>query len=379
VDSDWLADARRQIPALRAWHYFNTGTAGAMAHATADAMGRAFFEEMYHGRIRPEAWEESGHAQNECRERLGRLFHVPAETLALTHHTTEGMNLALLGTTALGPGDEVLMTSLEHAGAVAPARLTELRRGVSIRTVDVGEGGAGTVGAVTAAFTEKTRLLVVSHVAYGTGAVLEVGALVEAAHRRGIEVAVDGAQSVGAIPVNLSELQPDYYAFPAQKWLMGPEGLGGLYVRPDRLLTTLPVMAGAMSYGVGDDLYPDARRFQVSSIFRPGPVGLAASLAWLEEDIGYDRIFARTREVTASLRAIIAGIPGARIATPPDSASGLLVFGVEGRPAADIVQDAGARRILIRTVPGDRVRVSGAWYLGDEDLDAFSQFARSLA
>ncbi|MGC8487907.1 MAG: aminotransferase class V-fold PLP-dependent enzyme [Clostridia bacterium] len=368
------------IPALQAWHYFNTGTAGAIAAVTADAMSRAFFEEVYHGRIRPDAWEQAGQAQADCRALLAELLQVSPDTIALTHHTTEGMNLAIMGSASLAAGDEILLTSVEHAGGMAPAALAAKRRGVTLRTVDVGAGGSGTAEAVAAAIGDKTRLIVVSHVAYGTGAVLPIRDLVRAAHERGVEVAVDGAQSVGAIPVDLADLDADYYAFPSQKWLMGPEGLGGFYIRPDHLPSTLPLMAGPMSFGFDGPMeFPmDARRFHVSSVYRPGPIGLSASLRWLRDVVGWDRVFARGAEVMAAMREAVAPVPGVEIVSPAGARSGLLVFGVAGRSAEDLVSEAQRRRILIRTVPGNRVRASAAWYLGEGDLDAFSAFAESL-
>src|SRR5262249_48027763 len=124
--------------------------------------------------------------------------------------------------------DEVLTSTVEHPGIVAPLHHLARRSGVSLRTV--------APEAVAYAITDHTRLVAVSHVSFSTGACLPIAEIASAARDTGALLLVDGAQAVGALPVDVHALDVDAYAFPGQKWLCGPEGTGALYVRPGLML-----------------------------------------------------------------------------------------------------------------------------------------------
>src|SRR5439155_1937708 len=169
------------------------------------------------------------------------------------------------------------------------------RLGVELGVVDVGTGEDDelTLAAFDRALVPGTRLVVVSHVAWSTGAMLPIQGIADLARARGAWLAVDGAQSAGAIPVRVSDLGADFFAVSAQKWLLGPEGMGALYVGPVALARARQAFAGWFSYEDGDSigdsrLFRDARRFQASNYHRPSVLGMARSCSWLSMYVGLE-------------------------------------------------------------------------------------------
>src|SRR5690606_35345575 len=127
-------------------------------------------------------------------------------------------------------GDEVIISDLEHVSGVAPWQRLATARGVKIINLK-SLGGYVSPRQIEEAITDSTRLVCLSHVSYATGAELPVREACAAASRRGVMVVVDGAQSAGHILVDVRSIGCDFYALPGQKWLLGPEGTGALYVR----------------------------------------------------------------------------------------------------------------------------------------------------
>ncbi|MFQ5669089.1 MAG: aminotransferase class V-fold PLP-dependent enzyme [Acidobacteriota bacterium] len=181
-----------------------------------------------------EAWEEAVAA---TRRKAARLLGCRADELAITHTTTEGFNTLAHGLKLEAEG-EVLFSSLNHVGASACWFHQGPRRGFHVRRFDfpVGDVAGLTAGDVVALHLEqisaRTRVLVFPHIDNLVGLRHPVKDLAAAARRRGVSfIAVDGAQSVGMLPVNLTDLGVDFYATSAHKWLQAPKGLGLLYVR----------------------------------------------------------------------------------------------------------------------------------------------------
>jgi L-cysteine/cystine lyase len=279
------------------------------------------------------------------------------EEVALTHHTSDGVNIVLWG---LGwqPGDRLVTTSLEHDAAVVPATEIARRFGVEVVFADVGLGERA-LGAIEQALGKRARLVVLSHVSYSSGALLPVRAIVELAHARGAEVLVDGAQSVGALPIDVRALGADYYTVSAQKWLCGPEGMGALYVRRDRLADLAPTFCSYFSTASNDFrgavvFHRDARRFEAGMVYRPTVVGFAASLQWMLGRVGIERAWRRSLGLVARARQRIGGIDGAVLLTPETQSSQLLSFDLPAFSPARLHALASSwareRRLVVRSI-----------------------------
>ena len=274
-DDEKLPAIREALPSTAAGIYLNTGTCGPLPRETARAMAELEGIELRTGRADIAYWKDSEERMNEARAAVAAVLGTEPRRIALTHATTEGMNVA---TRAIDwrAGDRVVTTSLEHGGALAPLWALRNRLGVDVAIADIGVGGdpAEVLAALDRAITPETRLVCLSHVSWATGARLPIAEIVALAHSRGALVAVDGAQAVGAIPVSVEDLGADFYAVPGQKWLLGPDGTGALYCAPTVLDRPRLTFAGYASFESLDlalegKLHPDARRFEIAGYHQP--------------------------------------------------------------------------------------------------------------
>ncbi|HEX6290267.1 MAG TPA: aminotransferase class V-fold PLP-dependent enzyme [Herpetosiphonaceae bacterium] len=379
MNADHVRMVRAALAAVASSVYLNTGTAGPLPRAALDALITESQHDFERGRADIIAYERVLKTFEELRAAFAGLLGAATDEIAITHHTSEGMNIGCWGLN-WQPGDELLLTNLEHEGGLLPAYAAAQRFGVDVRVADLGLGDdpAAVLAALDAAITPRTRLLSISHVSWSSGACLPLSEIVALAHRRGVLVLVDGAQSVGAIPLDLHALKVDFYAIPGQKWLCGPEGVGALYVRRDRISLLRPTFVSffslrdSESYTLsGDALYaPGARRYEVGTIFRPGLYAMLASLRWLESSVGWHWAFERIQHLADRGRALLGALPGATILTP-DSHAGLVAFTVESLDPATTAEKLRAQGIIIRTIPlSDSyvLRISTGFYNTEEEL-----------
>ena len=214
---------RSDLPSLEGVAYLNAGTNGPLPRPAAEAMRRELDTSLAEPRIGMAAFQHYRELRDRARAALGRAVGAPPEQIALTSSTTQGVGIVISGIDWKA-GDEVLTTTEEHPGIRSPLDVIARRAGVRVvelppeRLLD----GIG----------DDTRMVAVSHVLWTTGRVLDVAAISAAAHAVGASLLLDGAQSAGAIAVDAAATGADFYAFSGQKWLLGPQGSGGLWVSP---------------------------------------------------------------------------------------------------------------------------------------------------
>ncbi len=339
-------EARAQFPVLERLAYLNAGTFGPLSRATAAAMAAWHGRDLHDGRGGAVYFDDAIAVREEVRARLGALVGVEPEHVALTASTTDGCNIVAAGL-GLEPGDEVVTTSEEHFGLLGALHASGAR-------VVVAEPATG---AILAAVTPRTRLLALSQVLWTTGRELP---LAELKARSGLPVLADGAQSVGAIPVDGSAL--DFLTISGQKWLCGPDSTGALVVAdPERLRIARPSYFSKADYEP-DGRYtprPGAARFDPNWI---PPASLAGLLAALDgvPDWGH----ARAAAVAGRLRLMLDGkaevVAGGRT---------LVSFRPSG-DAGETVARLYAAGVVVRDVPGTGlVRASCGWWTSDGDLE----------
>jgi len=388
ADREKLAALRSALPATRAGIYLNTGTCGPIPAESAAAMRLAEERELALGRATRDAYEELLDRMAEARGALAAVLGTDMDSVALTRSTTEGIGLAI-GTLDWRPGDRALTTNHEHPGVLGPLAAARDRHGVDVRVAEIGDGGddertlAALEGELAAG---RVRLVALSHVLWTTGAVLPVAEIVRRAHAHGAIVALDGAQAGGAIPLHVDDLGAEFYAVSGQKWLLGPEGTGALIVRRDVAAASLPAVRGYFSaatpYGVGrEDLWSNARRFEVSGFHAPSIVGLARSAGWLAMHVGLPWAHARAARLARDVAIGLQGMPGVALVTPPDRMATLVTFRLPRWPAERVAEEL-ARRVfaIVRPIPGlDAVRLSVGFFTTDEELrrvlDAVAELA----
>jgi len=348
-------EARALFPVLERVAYLNAGTFGPLARPTADAIAEQLAHDVALGRSGKAYIEAMQAARAALREMIAELLATTSEHVALTSSTTDGCNI-VLGGLGLRPEDEVVTTDAEHFGLAGPV----FASGATVRVAQVHElGPEEALDAILAEITPRTRLLAVSHVLWTTGIVLDVHALRE---RTGLPVLVDGAQSVGAVPVDVGAL--DFYTVSGQKWLCGPESTGALYVADaDALRVARPGYFAQQSFEPGGRYVPrpDAQRFE------PGWVSVGA-LKGLATAIGLapDWRFERIRETASHCRDALE--KRVTVVTPGDQA-GLVTVRPDGEPD-EVAVRLLERGVVVRSLPGTPwVRASCGWWTNDEDVE----------
>jgi L-cysteine/cystine lyase len=386
-DAEKVAAVREALPAVGAGIYLNTGSAGPIPAETAAAMAELEGWEVRTGRASAEFFEDFLERLAESRAGVAAVLAGDVDSIAITHSTTEGMNIA---TWAVDwkPGDRAVTTTNEHAGGLGPLVAAKRRSGIDLAFVDVGDGNddEATLAAFDRAITPGTKLVAISHVLWTNGAVLPVARIAELARARGATIAIDGAQAVGAMPVSIDELGVDYYAVAAQKWLLGPEGIGALWASREALDKALPSLSGWFSFdNLGLDgsgpFFREARRFEATNYHKPSVTGFARSCGWLSMYVGLPWIFDRGAALARSAFDRLAQIPGVTMLTPRDRMATLVTFRIDGWHGDDAVRELGSRVFAItRSVPPlDAVRISVGFFNTAEELERFAGAVELLA
>lgn len=343
-------EARAQFPVLERYAYLQAGSVGPLARGTIDAMHAEEDRGLREGRGSYASFMRLLAAREELRAEVAALVGVSPAQIALTASTTDGCNI-VLGGLGLRADDEVITTTDEHFGLLGPLHTSGARVVVVEPDPD----------RIVAAVTPKTRLIALSHVLWTNGAVLPVHELRAAT---GLPILVDGAQSVGAIPVDATGL--DFYTVSGQKWLCGPEGTGALVVAdPDAL------RCGRPSYLSQDGYEQDgafvrkagAARFDPNVIPCAQTAGLRAAIAatpgWAHERAG---------EVAEMFRARLSET-GHDVVVPDERAT-LVSWRVPAEETAAIVARVAEEGVIVRDLQGrGLVRASVGWWTNEDDLE----------
>ncbi|MGI8643580.1 MAG: aminotransferase class V-fold PLP-dependent enzyme, partial [Thermomicrobiales bacterium] len=233
-DTEKVERLRSQLPAVNTTGYFNSGTNGPLPMAALDTLYEAAKKECEVGRIVPGVYEGGWKRNQRVRVLLAEMMGADSSEMALTHSTSEGISTALNGLT-WERGDEVITTNLEHPGLMTPLSLLAHRWGITIKVIDIGDGGGDVAGVIESAITSRTRAIALSHVMWSSGAVIDLRQIADLARKHNAITVVDAAQAAGQVPIDLHAFGIDAYAMPGQKWLCGPEASGALYVRSESI------------------------------------------------------------------------------------------------------------------------------------------------
>jgi L-cysteine/cystine lyase len=385
-DAEKLAAVRDALPALSAGIYLNTGSVGPLPAETAAAMAEMTDYELRLGRSHMDYFEAFLERLAEARGAVAAVIGADVDAVAISHSTSQAMNLAVWSVD-LRPGDRIVTTTAEHPGGLGPVMVAGRRFGAEVVAVDVGDGGDDerTLAALDAAIVPGTRLVALSHVLFTTGGRLPIPAIAELAHARGALVAIDGAQAVGAIPVSVADLGVDFYAVPGQKWLLGPEGTGALWVSPEVIERALPSVVSYFSFEriTPTEAVPwsDARRFDDTNFYKPGIIGLARSCGWLSMYVGLPWIHERGQAMAARAAERLASIPGVELLTPRERMATLVTFRIGGWDAEPVLAELAGRTFAIaRTIPDlNAIRLSVGFFTTEAEIERVASAVELIA
>jgi L-cysteine/cystine lyase len=347
------AALRASFPVLERAAFLNAGSDGPLPAVAVAAARETLDRALADGR-RVEHFHARFDAAAALRELYAGLLAARPEDVALTTSTSEGLARVIIGL-GLGPGDEVLTAEHEHPGLLGPLKAAQLR-GVTI--------SEGPLATLADHVTDATTVVACSHVGWSTGALADPRLA-----DTGVPVVLDGAQGVGAVPVDVGALGCAAYSGAGQKWLCGADGTGMLWLEPsfaERVTAGAPPYAAFVDtgLGLGSDLHPDARRYDTPSLALELLVCSLESTRLLAS-FGWDAVHARA----AGLAAQLAGQLADRGFVVGERGNTTLVSWEDPDPPATSERLAAAG-VIIRHLPGTPyVRASvGAW--NDEtDLD----------
>src|SRR5215469_2430271 len=376
ADRDKIAALRAELPVTERYVYFNAGTNGPLPRRAHDTLVATSRLELDEGRIGPAGFARLLQGLNEARAAVAGVLRCDAAEIALTHNTTEGMNIAVMGLD-WQRGDEIITSTTEHPGGLYPAYLLHQRYGVRIRMTEIGLPDRDPLAELRRALSPRTKAVILSHVNWSTGMALPLRELADLAHTVGALLICDAAQSCGMVPTEVYKLGVDAYACSGQKWLCGPDGTGALFVRRDRWPDIQQTFMGyfgvqpGMSDHAGNFVPADsARRYQVGAL-HPGSLGaLGASLRWIGEELGWDWVYRRIAALGQGCYDVLAALDGVTVLTPRHRMAGLVHFRVEGIAPAELTKQLGEAGILIRDVHYPEAnRVSTGFYNTDDEID----------
>jgi cysteine desulfurase/selenocysteine lyase len=346
--------------------YLDSGATSQRPRAVLDAE-RAFLEQ-HNAAVHRGAHllaEEATDAYEAARARIAAFVGADPGEVVFTKNATEGINLVAyaMGNSsvrtglgpeterfALGPGDEIVITELEHHANLVPWQELCRRTGATLRWYSVTTDGRVDLDSIE--LSERTKLVAFAHQSNVLGTILPVAELVRRAKAVGALTLLDACQSVPHMPVNLAQLGVDFTAFSGHK-MLGPSGIGVLYGRAELLAAMPPFLTGGSMIELvrmeGSTYAPPPQRFEAGVPMTSQAVGLGAAVDYLN-GIGIDAVHAHELELTRLTLEGLAEVPGVRVIGPGDlvDRGGAVAFVVDGVHAHDVGQVLDDRGVAVR-------------------------------
>ena len=285
--------------------------------------------------------EEATHAYEQVRGKVRELLNAAEEReIVFVRGTTEAINLVAssYGRAFVKPGDEIVLTTMEHHSNIVPWQILSEQTGARIRVVPINDDGELLIDELEPMLTGKTRLVAVTHVSNALGTVNPIRAIVQTAHRRGVPVLVDGAQAVPHMKVDVRDLDCDFYAFSGHK-LFGPTGVGVLYGKAKWLEKMPPYQGGGsmISLVTFEKTHyaelPD--KFEAGTPDIGGGIGLGAAIDYLKT-VDLDLVRAYEHELLDYATGALSEIEGLRIIGRARDKASVVSFVIDGVHPHDV-------------------------------------------
>ena len=298
--------------------------------------------------------EEATAAYNAARAKVQRFLNAAAaREIIFTRNSTEGINLVAqsFGRQNIGPGDEIVITHMEHHSNIVPWQLLCEQVGARLRVAPIDDTGTLQIDALERLIGPRTRLVSVVHLSNSLGTINPVRDIVEMAHRQDVPVLIDGSQAVYHMPVDVQALGCDFYVFTGHK-LYGPTGIGVLYGR-EALLEQMPPYQGGgdmiRSVTFENTTYADLpHKFEAGTPHIAGAVGLGAAVDYVQR-IGFDALAPHEADLLAYGTAALAEVKGLRIIGTAARKASILAFVMKGAHPHDVGTIVDTEGVAIRT------------------------------
>lgn len=298
--------------------------------------------------------EEATAAFEAAREKVAKFIHAPsARQIIFTRGATESINLVAYtwGRANLKPGDEVLITEMEHHANIVPWQILQEQLGFTLRYVPITDEGLLDLDELPNLLTARTKLFCFVHASNVLGTINPVRELAAAAHAVGARVLIDGAQSVPHLPVDVQALDADFFVFSSHK-MCGPTGMGVLYGKRELLEAMPPFMGGGDMIRevklTGSKWNSVPYKFEAGTPAIAEAIGLGAAVDYLQQ-VGMEWVHAHEREITHYAYTRMTEVEGLRILGPgPEARGGLIAFTLEGVHPHDIAAILDRAGVAVR-------------------------------
>jgi cysteine desulfurase/selenocysteine lyase len=275
-----------------------------------------------------------------------------AREIVFVRGASEGINLVAQswGPASLERGDEIIVTEFEHHSNIVPWQMLRERLGIVLKVAPMDPTGGLDLAAFEALLSPRTRLVAITHVANGTGAVMPIEAVIRLAHAQGALVLIDGCQAAPRMPVDVQALDCDFYVFSGHK-TYGPSGIGVLYGK-GALLDAMPPWQGGgemiLEVTFAKTTYKETpHKFEAGTPDITGADGLAAALDYMER-LGRDNILAHEERLTEYAERRLAELPGVRLMGAGNRRLAVLSFEVDGVHAHDLATILDRHQVAVR-------------------------------
>jgi cysteine desulfurase/selenocysteine lyase len=325
----------------------------------------------------------------DARETIAGLLNCPAENTIFTKNATEGLNL-IAGGIDWQDGDHIITTLMEHHSDLLP--WMELRkRGVELTIVEPDNEGHVSLEALEQHVRPSTRLIAVTHISNSFGSIQDAHGICKLARDHDSLCLIDGSQSAGHMPVNLKQMDCDFFVTPGHKGLLGPQGTGVAYIKEPEAIKPLNVGGGAVRSvtTAGYELEETPARFEAGTPNIPGGIGLGRAVKYVQE-IGVSNIEKHERQLAQNAARRLAQIEGVDVYGPRDRGA-VVPFNVRGLNPHDVAMILDeTRQICLRSgyhcaMPGidfmkieGTVRASFALYNTEEEVDALVEAVEQI-
>ncbi len=377
---DW-STVRQQFLFPKEKHYLNTGSLGPSPKIVINTICEAMEKletSVSHGR----------HQIAETHKKAAQFLNVTTDEIAFTRNATEGINIAARSL-RLKKGDEIIITTHEHVGGASPWLALQKDIGVIVKLIDLDFNGENNLQIIKNNITQKTKVIAFSHITCTTGMKLPAKAIVDVCRSKNIYSCIDGAQSLGMFPIDLLDIDPDFYASSGHKWLFGPKGTGVLFINKKIIKHIDPVYVGAYSDSKFDlnsltmEYRTSAQREEYGTRNTPITLGLGSAFDFINT-IGIDNIAKRSRELVTHFRSQVDKIPEIEILTPKSErfSASMITIRIKGKdnlklnPILNKEKNLRMRGIYENNING--IRISFAVFNSFEEVDMLANALKEI-
>lgn len=370
-DLDWNA-VRQQFLIKEGNYFFNIASLGASPKIVVDRICESL---QFNESIPREGYQE----RPVVRKKMAEFLNAKPSEIGITRNATESMNI-IARSLDLKAGDEVILTDHEHIGGSAPWLAVQKEKDIKVKIVQLDLKGQDNLERISNSISDKTKVLSFSHITCTTGMQLPAKQIVGLCRERNIYSCIDGAQAVGLLPLDLGDLNPDFYTACGHKWLLGPKGTGILFMNEKVIPSCKAVFAGSFTDKTFDlntqtlEFLETASRVEYGTRNAPLMKGLESAIDFISS-LGIEQVMARSFELSNRFRVGLEALNEVSVLSPNNQlhSSPIVTFTMEGVNSKEAVKFLRTKKsIRLRHVYENNlnaIRASFSIFNSEEEVD----------